>query len=235
LTVATAQLLDQPVRSGPDGATVLLEILREDQMGRMVRGLTKGTGADAAEEDRTDLVGGFRNPYGLADELDAMRERIMGRVAEMIRGGDPALLFMDRIAITVPLAVASAELRGSGGIALAELQLRMTDLTLMTLLERLGPDLAEQPVPKQRSLTPATKRRALMRGDRIVAETHNPYRLLQQIGFKSETLGTSLNRIRDHVRSVLAGDIVSMGRRRLPHPDDMETLARTLRRIQSGR
>jgi hypothetical protein len=75
----------------------------------------------------------------------------------------------------------------------------------------------------------------MVRGNPIVAQTHNPYRLLQQIGFKSTLLGTSLNRIRDHVRSVLAGDIVPMGRRRLPYPADVVALASTLRRIQSGR
>jgi hypothetical protein len=235
LTVATAKLLDQPARSGPDGATHLLETLREDRMGRMIRGLTQGTGQDAAAQDRPDLAEGLRNPYALADAIDAMRDRIIGRVAEMIRIGDPALRLMDRMAIMVPLAVTSEELRGSGGIALAELRLRMTDLTLMTLLEQLGPNLGEQPGPKQKPVTPATKRRAMVRGNPIVAQTHNPYRLLQQIGFKSTLLGTSLNRIRDHVRSVLAGDIVPMGRRRLPYPADVVALASTLRRIQSGR
>lgn len=230
VTVASSQLLDQPVRTGPDGATVLLEILREDRTNRMVRGLTKGLGADAADEDRPDLAKDFRNPYELAEQLDLMRTRVIERIGELIRTGDPALRLMDRMAVAVPLAEASTELRGSGGLAPADLRIRMTDLTLMTILERLGPDLGESPVKG----APTPRKRPSPRRAPVVSDVHNPYRLLQQTGFRSRPLGESLTRIRDHVRSVLAGDIVPMGRRRLPVPENVDTLARTLRRVQAG-
>lgn len=42
-TVATAQLLDREVRTGPDGATRLLEMIREDRTSRTLRGLTRGS------------------------------------------------------------------------------------------------------------------------------------------------------------------------------------------------
>lgn len=230
LNQATTQFLDQPVRTGPDGATILLEILREDRTSRMVRGLTKGMGADAADEARPELAENLRNPYELAEQLDRMRDRIIARIVELIRTGDPALRLMDRMAIAVPLAEASTELRGSGGLAPADLRIRMTDLTLMNILELLGPDLGESPV----NGAPAPRKRPVSRRAPVVSDVHNPYRLLQQTGFRSRPLGESLTRIRDHVRSVLSGDIVPMGRRRLPVPANVDTLARTLRRIQSG-
>lgn len=233
-TVATAQLLDREVRTGPDGATRLLEMIREDRTSRMLRGLTRGIGEDAAEEDRPDLAEGLRNPYALAETLDAVRDRVMSRTAELIRTGDPALRLMDRLAIAVPLAEASAELRGTRGEAPARLRLRLTDLIVMTLLERLGPDLMEGPAPKPPPPDPTLRRRYAPRREKPVAKTHNPYLLLQQTGFRSRPLGEALTRIRDHVRSVEAGEIVPMGRRRLPVPTDLGALIRTLRRVQAG-
>jgi hypothetical protein len=208
----------------------MLDLLQEDRTSRMVRGLTKGIGADAADEARPELAENFRNPYELADQLDRMRERVIDQIAERIRTGDPALRLMDRMAVAVPLAEASTVLRGSGGLAPADLRIRMTDLTLMTILDLLGPDLGESPIKG----APIPRKRPTSRRAPVVSDAHNPYRLLQQTGFRSRPLGESLTRLRDHVRSVLSGDIVPMGRRRLPVPENVDTLARTLRRIQSG-
>lgn len=234
LAAASAQLLDQGDRPGTDGATRLLERIREDRTSHMIRGLTRGLGADAAEEDRPELADGLRNPYALAGTLDAMRDRMIGRTADLIRTGDPALRLMDRLAIAVPLAEAAAELRGTRGEAPDRLRPRLTDLIVMTLLERLGPDLVEPPPPKGPAPDPNVRRRPQTRRDRPVPKTHNPYLLLQQAGLSSRPLGEALTRIRDHLRAVLAGGAVPMGQRRLPDPSDPDALARTLRRVQAG-
>jgi hypothetical protein len=233
--VASAQLLDGPERSGPDGAVNLFELIREDRTGRMLRGLTGGIGEDAADEDRPDLAGDLRNPYELADTLERMRTGILDRVADMVRGRDPALRLMDRLAIAVPLAEAVAELRGTGGAAPSDLRVRLTDRTVMEVLERLGPDLVPDPGPKPflENPVPRGRGRPPLRRPTPPKEL-NPYLILQQVGLRSRPLGDSLTRIRDHVRSVLSGEIVPMGRRRLPSPENVDALARTLRRIQTG-
>ena len=234
VSMAISQLLDAATPPGPDGATRLLDLIRWDRTGRMVRGLTAGTGAEAAEEDRPELADELRNPYALADALDAMRGRLLDRTVGLIRTGDPDLRLMDRLAILVPLAEAAAELRGTGGTPPARLRLQLTDLIVMRLLERLGPDLVEAPAPKPAAPDPGLRRRFPTRRTPPVSDTHNPYRLLQQIGFRSRPFGEALIRIRDHVRSVEAGEIVPMGRRRLPVPADLGGLIRTLRRVQAG-
>jgi hypothetical protein len=234
IMTAASRLLDQNHLEGPDGAVQLLRVIREDETSRMLRGLTRGIGEDAAGEDRPDLAGELRNPYTLATTLEGMRDRILLRTAELIRTGDPSLRLMDRLAVLVPLAEAAAELRGTRGAAPAELRVRLTDQTLMSLLELLGPDLTERPVPKPHRGDQNARRKAPAKREKAVAEVHNPYRFLQSLGYRSRPLGESLTRIRDHVRSVLAGEIVPMGRRRLPHPADPEALAQTLRRIQAG-
>jgi len=235
LFLARERLLSGDVRTGQDGAARILEQLEADATDRMLRGLTKGIGEDQADEERPDLAADLRNPYELATQVDRIMDLLTCRLADLLREGDPDIRFMDRLAVLVPLAEASAELRGTKGIAPAELRIRKTDETLMRVLEAIGPDLVPAPVKSAVRPDPTERRRGLPgRKGPAISDTHNPYRMIQHVGHRSRALGDSLNRLRDHVRSVLAGDIVPMGRRRVPVPEDVNALARTLRRIQAG-
>lgn len=217
-----------------EGAASLLERLAEDATGRMIRGLTKGVGEDQAAEDRPDLAEELRNPYELADRLDLMRELLTRRLADLIIDGDPQLRFLDRFAVLVPLAEASAELRGTRGLPPTELRVWKTDETLMTILETLGPDLLPPPAKRTSSPDPNLRRRRRPenRGAALPL-IHNPYRLIREIGHRSPSVRDALNRLRDHVRSAPAEDVGVVGRGRLALPKDVSALTRTLRRIQT--
>jgi len=224
--------LDEGDLEGPDGAAVLLRVLREDETGRQLAGLTGGVGEMVANEDRPDLAECLKNPYVLAGILDGIREVICDRIAGLIRDGSEELRLMDRLAAAVALWEASAELRGTGGVSASALRVKLTDEAVMRVLELLGPDLVPVPVP----LVRLGDRRGRGRPPKPkpTIGDQSPYLALQRIALRSKPLGESLTRIRDHVRSILAGEIVSMGRRRLSQPTDPDRLTRTLRRIQAG-
>lgn len=235
LRLAERRLLSEGWDPERAGAAALLEQLRTDATERMVRGLTKGIGADQADEDRPDLASDLRNPYELADQLDQISGLLLGRLVDLIRVGDPDTRLMDRLAVLIPLAEASAELRGSQGVVPAEIRIRKTDETVMRLLEALGPDLVPAPAARGPRPDPSVRRRGFpTRKAAVVSDTHNPYLMIQQVGHRSRILGEALTRIRDHVRSVERGDIVPMGRRRIPEPDNLDALVRTLRRVHAG-
>ncbi|PTX52664.1 hypothetical protein IQ03_03879 [Gemmobacter caeni] len=230
ITDASRALLDEG--GGPDGAAEMLRVLREDESGRLLAGLTGGIGEAVAEEDRPDLADGLRNPYELAGRLDLIRDGMCERICTLIRSGSEELRLMDRLAAAVALWEASAELRGTGGTPAAVLRVKLTDETVMRVLELLGPDASAVTVPL---LQPGERRkRGRPPKPKPIIGDQSPYLALQHIALRSRPLGESLTRIRDHVRSILAGDIVPMGRRRLSQPQDVDRLARTLRRIQTG-
>lgn len=228
---ASRVLLDEG-EPGPDGTAELLRALREDEQGRLLAGLTGRSGEAVADDNRPDLADGLRNPYELAKTLEGIRDQMCEQVAALIRDGSEGLRLMDRLAAIVALWEASAELRGTGGTPPAVLRVKLTDETIMRVLELIGPDLGPALVPLIKP--PACRGRGRPPKPKPQIAEQSPYVALRQIALRSRPLGESLTRIRDHVRSILAGDIVPMGRRRLSQPQDTERLARTLRRIQSG-
>lgn len=235
LVRAEELLLSGTLTSDHDGAATLLGQLREDATHRMVRGLTKGVGADQADEDRPDLASDLRNPYALADRVDEIRDLLTKRLAGLIREGGQDVRFMDRFAALVPLAEASAELRGTKGVDPADLRIQKTDETLMRLLEEIGPDLVPEPMRAVVRPAPTVRRRGLpSRGPQGEAAPDNPYLGIRMIGLRNRAVGESLDRLRDHLKSLLAGGGEPAGRRGLPTPADPNALTRTLRRIQAG-
>jgi hypothetical protein len=231
LNRASRVLLDEG-GEGPDGAVELLRALREDEQGRLLAGLTGRSGEAVVDEDRPDLADGLRNPYELAKTLEGIRDQMCEQVAALIRDGSEGLRLMDRLAAVIALWEASAELRGTGGTPPAVLRVKLTDETVMRVLELIGPDLGPAAVPLIK--VPARRGRGRPPKPKPQIGAQSPYVALQQIALRSRPLRESLTRIRDHVRSILAGEIVPMGRRRLSQPKDVDRLARTLRRIQTG-
>ena len=215
------------------GAAALLERLAEDATGRMVRGLTAGTGEDQADEDRTDLAKDLRNPYELADRLDQVRDRLTRQLAGLVRDGAPEIRFLDRLAALVPLAEASAELRGTRGLDPADLRVLKTDETLMHILEAVGPDLVPEPARAARP-DPTVRRKRLPSTRPEDPAPDNPYLRIRMIGLKSRAVGEALDRLRDQVRSLRSGDGGHAGRR-LPEPADLDAFDRTLKRVHAGR
>lgn len=217
------------------GAAPLLERLAEDATGRMIRGLTAGTGEDQADEDRPDLAEDLRDPYALAGRLDRLRDRLTLRLAGLIRDGSPEVRLLDRLAVIVPLAEAAAELRGARGLDPADLRVLKTDETLMRLLEAVGPDLAPEPARPVTRPDPTVRRRGLpSRGEQAPPDPRNPYFVLRQVELRNRAVGDALNRLRDQVRALRSGDGAHAGRR-LPPPEDLDALDRTLRRVREGR
>lgn len=228
-------LLSGALTLGHEGAASLLGQLRADATHRMVRGLTAGTGENQADEDRPDLAEDLRNPYALADRVDEIRERLTKSLAALIRDGSPEARFMDRLTALVPLAEASAELRGTKGADPADLRIRKTDETLMRILEALGPDLVPEPVRTVTTPDPTVRRRGLpSRGEQAPPDPRNPYLLIRQVELQSRAVGDALNRLRDQVRSLRSKD-GGHAERRLPAPADLGAFDRTLKRVRAGR
>lgn len=231
---AEERLRSGGLSSEHEGAAALLERLAGDATGRMIRGLTAGTGADQADEDRPDLAENLRNPYALADRLDRVRDRLTLQLVKLIRDRSPDLRFMDRFAALVPLAEAAAELRGTRGLAPDELRVVKTDETLMRVLEAVGPDLVPEPERWREHPDPTVRRKRLPSAGTEDPDPDNPYLRLRTIELRSRAVGASLDRLRDQVRSLRSGDGAHAGRR-LPQPADLDAFDRTLKRVRAGR
>jgi hypothetical protein len=231
---AEERLRSGGLSSEHEGAASLLERLAEDATGRMIRGLTAGTGEDHADEDRPDLAEDLRNPYALADRLDRVRDHLTLHLAGLVRDGSADVRFMDRFAALVPLAEAAAELRGTRGLGPADLRVLKTDETLMHLLEAVGPDLVPEPERPAVRPDPTVRRKRLPSTRPEDPAPDNPYLGIRMIGLKSRAVGEALDRLRDQVRSLRSGDGGHAGRR-LPEPADLDALDRTLKRVRAGR
>ncbi|MCE6959355.1 hypothetical protein LAZ40_09855 [Cereibacter sphaeroides] len=195
--------------AGQKEAVDLLTRLREDAEASMIRGLTGGIGADAAEEDRPDLAEDFRNPEDLRRGLEAIAEAVTEDLLEWGLGEAGQEGFLHRFNILVNLREALVFLRSGKPVKASTLRQRMVEESLQEIVERL----AEVPESHDRQMF---------------------LRLLHHLSLRSQPVGDAMEALRDYARGLgkaAESERVRLARGR-PLPRNLEGMTVMLRDIK---